>query len=583
MRKGSSSSAALVLAVICYWTTADAAWPEDPTCGTSMGGNGDYNTPECSRPILDPGFMAESRWEAGYGTCLTHDVLVRSRKPSGPMPPVLLLHGGNAGAPNFHSKDAHGHDVNPYDDIAEDLVYAGFVVIEPLLPAIAPGSKPYKDATTVAGIVECLAQMSTPPEFPGDPNACTGTGGTYPCRGDGRIAWSKNSKENLVIVGHSAGAIVGLYLPAMLRTAVKAVILIDPAKDEYLEQPPMLTMSGTNTPIVHIYPDWYGPYQNSQNMLFRLGAQNSCQGGICVGGQNPGVPCTTSFNSMTCGEGYCTDQMGCYGAADCPGGTCTGPAPTKGPWVPIGIRDYPGCDPDIGCHESTHCSALGTGIAYDFKNSYPPAARISHHAWCGPNTLDVYTAATCTKIMNACPEGQHCSPATYCNKNLGGAVNWRRHRSIDPNFSPEAPGYGARASWILRRYVRSYAACMGGQYGAEHQKWVTGMSRTLNDTGGASFCSDTSGVITPTCSAYTTENSCRVGNCLWNTGYDQGQVIRLHNGETVTEYTEPFGRYYGAEEGFNPATGSFVEKQERLGLTPNSPYYISCQSGPGQW
>ncbi len=578
MREATWSSKAFILAITCYAPAAYAAWPDDPFCG------GSYGPPECQQIFPFQGFLTEQRLEAGYAAaCPGNDIIIRFWARTGiKYSPALFLHGGGAGQASYHADDAHGHDVNPYDDIANDLAHAGFVVIEPLLPTIGPNSKPYYDAATVAGIVECVSQMATPPAFPGDPDGCTGGPGTnYPCLTDLGMAWKKNAKENLVIVGHSAGAIVGLYLPYMLKTAVKAMILIDPAKDAYLEQPPMLSMSGTTTPIIHIYPDWYGPFQNSQNLLFRLGAQSSCQGGICVGGPNPGMPCSTSYSSMACGEGYCTDQMGCYGAADCPGGTCTGPAPTKGPWVPIGVRDYPGCNPDQGCHESTHCSALGSAVAYGYQQSYPPSDRYAHHAWCGSGAYDPFTGTTCTKVTPNCPAGQFCSPTSFCNKNIGQASNWRRHRNI-PLTTPDAAGYGTRASSIFRRYVKSYAACMGGTFsGYMSQQWVTGWNRTLNDTGGADLCTDTNGVITPTCSAYTTQNACVVGNCLWNTGYDLGRVIRLHNGETVTEYTTTTGRYYGAEEGFNPATGSFVEKQERLGTTTASPNYISCQSGPG--
>ncbi len=568
---------------------AQAAWPSDPVCRESMGENGSYIPPECDAESFFVGYFSELRLDnpcqcTSGQACSSHGVTIHY--PTGffgtKFAPAVFLHGGGTGVPmgklTGHSDDGHGHSVNAYAEIARSLAHVGFVVIEPILPT-SQSTLPYGamsgDAYDAANLVQCVAQMTSSA-------TCTPSDGARPCLSKyglvDTIAWSPNNKENVVIVGHSAGAVASLYLPKIWGSAVKGVIMLDPAKHQYLEQPPTLTMAGTSTPIFHLYPDWYGPFQNDKNQLFKLGAPSSCRGGVCVGGPIAGSACSSSSSTTTCGSGgYCTDQMGCTGDGDCPGGSCTGPAPTNGPWVPIGIRDYPGCDPDKGCHESHHCSVLTSRPAYDFQTSPDGGA---HHAWCHS------AVPGCTKFgSNFCPYGKYCSPSTYCSRN--GAVNgghtWTRHRSLDAANAPDATGFGARSSSIYQRYVKAIGGCLGGALlgGAKVQPWVTGWARRLNDSGGAGgVCSDKDGQLTLPCSGYSTRSTCDLQACVWNVGFDTGKVIRINDGELVSEYTTTTARNYTAAEGWD-GSGKFVEREERLGSSPRDPYYISCESGPG--
>ncbi len=588
---------AVVMLSMTYASAALAAGTASPYCGENIGdGQGGYYPPECANaPFYEIGYQREFRVpkNTSVGGCPAHDVIVHM--PSGTSPPwspLVFLHGGGAGAPNGNAfagatVDTHGDSVNPYHEIAEGLASSGFVVIQPIL-GIGPGTMPWDDAANAADALQCIAERS-------DPKTCTGTSGTRPCLYSilNNVAWSANYKENIVVVGHSAGAVAGLYLPEKYMTAVKGMIMIDPAKDVYLRQPPMLTMVGTATPVVHFYPDFYGPLQNASNGLFRLGLNNSCVGGQCVGGATPGAPCSSSSTMNQCGTGFCTDQTGCSSTADCPGGTCSGPRPTQGPWVPIGIRDYPGCNPDTGCHESHHCTGMSslpatpTSYGFYYANEIVP----QHYPWCGAGV------AGCTKTGNGqCPAGTYCTATTYCSKNsaLNQGHTWTRHRSLPAN-APDPTGLyteaalGSRSSHVLQRYVQAYAACLGGKRNGNQkaQPWVTGQLRAMNDAGGTGgVCSNTDGVLTPACSAFTypgaTGGDCTAAGCLWNRRYDPaGPVIRINNGQTVTDYTSTTGRFYSAAEGFNPATGSFVERQERLGTSPSDPFYLSCSSGPG--
>ncbi len=594
------ATAAWLVAMGLGATAQAGEWPEDPRCLADMGYYGDYEPPECSPDAYYSGYQHVSERVANVCNCPANDPgcpvvdvdlhYLDAYNSDPRWAPALILHGGGG---RDHAKDAHGHAVSV---TGYNLVYSGFLEIHPYLPTGIPGSgsTPWSDAAAAARAVECVAErtVGTKPGVPG----CS-TAGKLPCLSSfivNRIAWGPASKENLVVVGHSAGGVAALYLPTYLGTTVKAIIMLDPAKQEYTVMPPMLMMANKPGIVVHLYPDFYGPLQNSANQLFRLGGTNTCVGGgQCIGGPNHGATCYAM--STICGTGptagFCTDGMGCSSAADCPGGSCTGPAPTDGAWVPIGIRDYPGCNPDQGCHESTHCSALTTGVAYSQETLSEPT-RSTHHAWCAG---DVGCGKTNNSAgVNYCPPGKYCSPQTFCNRNpnFNGGATWKNHRWKDVNNPDVYPTtYTASATRIFARYKKVYAACMGGIRGASAQSWVNGYSRQMNDygEGDEGYCTAMDGTYNPTCEIYSgglNANPCIQAGCRFNLGYDMGKVIRINNGEVASRdsaagYESTSGRYYTAAEGWNATTGSFVERQERLSSTPGTPNYIGCTSGPG--
>ncbi len=571
----------LVLGFVGFASTAGATWPSDPLCMKNYpnsrldrAGYSTYQPPECSPEAYISGAThMEVRYDdvcncaaSGDATCKT--VKVDFIYPVGlndaKWAPAVLMHGGGGMA---HSADAHGHAVAPHYEIAQSLVYAGFAVVAPVLN-ITSSSKPYTDATLAHAGLECLLKRTTSSEC--------GPDKSVPCaNGDilDRIAWSAASKENVVVLGHSAGAVAGLYLASYLGTAVQGVVMLDPAKQEYLEMPPMLMMANRPTHIVHLYPDYYGPLKNASNQLFRLGGTGTCNTGYCAG---TSTPCSSA---AACGTGgFCTQSMGCNSDADCgvgaPAGTCGGPAPTLGAWVPIGIKDYGTCDPDAGCHESHHCTAVTRWTAYDY---YPDR---SHATYCGSGL------ANCTNHAR-CPANTYCSPQNICSTNPdinNSGQTWKHHRSLGADY--DAFGYGARSSNLYMRYAKVYAACAGGIRGGSYQTWVNGWARRLNNDGlgGEGVCSDAAGVVTALCDPFDRNDDpvgCTAAGCIWSQGYDDFKVIRVNNAETVTEYTTTQGRYYTAFEGYNSATGSFIERQERLSSTPGDVNYIGCVSGPG--
>ncbi len=506
--------------------------------------------------------------------------------------PVVLVHGGGVGTAY---KDLHPeeHPINPYQDLARQLVFKGFVVIQPIDPNIGPGTtgNPYDEhrcggspsgalctsSTSCSGGAMCTLIKGTAHRIMdgvtcmtkrldgtlnslGVPRCAYEPGG---CISDlmNKVAWNDANRENIIYIGHSAGGIAGLYAPAAYGSALKGLILMDPAKDALTGHPP--TSIATATPVVHLYPDWYGPMAMSEkNTTIQLG---------------------TSSTAIT------------------------------GPWVPIGVRDFPGCNPNTGCHEANHCNGLGntrsylnfgyqdsheswhgSGLTYCSGSSYYSGyiCQGSMTSWC-TSTGGSCLAPTSGRYTAWCPAGQGCAQAQKC---LGGptkpaGATWSFHRS---------GGSGTTAGKVMTRYVLAYAGCLGGISGAKWQPWVTGRQRDLDDSGLPAPDGDTTACVTgtrsgsTTCSAFTTYSSCTLAGCYWMRGAD-GQIIRKNNGQTgITEYgpgsvTDPrygYGPRTGVPDqpswpGWNPTTGAFNEVSERLGTTPSSTNYISCQSGPG--
>ncbi len=496
--------------------------------------------------------------------------------------PVVLAHGGGV-APAY--KDIHpaGHGTNPYQNLAWQLVFKGMIVIQPIDPNLGPNGNPFDEQRcggTAGGAVctsnaDCVSPATCQVYVKGiahrlvDAITCVtrrfdGTIGptgaprcsTEPqgCVNDlvNKVAWTEANRESLVFIGHSAGGIAGLYFPAMYGSALKGLLLIDPAKDSLTANPP--ASISTNTPVVHFYPDWYGPMAKSEpNTTIQLG---------------------TASSTIT------------------------------GPWVPIGIRDYPGCNPDTGCHEANHCSGLGNHNAYLYHSG-------EHAPWCGSGfqycaggSYDGLACPTgycpggtctlCTKVDPTCPSGTTCGQHAKCIKGptKPTAATWTLHRNPG--------GEGTTASSILRRYVLAYAGCLGGFSGAKWQPWVTGRQRDLDDSGAVApdgdttACLDSSAAPSMACSMYSTWSSCTLNGCYWSRGTD-GAVIRKNNGQLgISAYgpgTSSDPRYgYGpttavinqpAWPGWNPVTGAFDEVSERLDTTPGGAKYIACQSGPG--
>ncbi len=439
--------------------------------------------------------------------------------PGVQLQPIIFQHGGGT-ANSFcdkHTNDStwpydcgpEFHYANPYAEIGNLLAHKGAVVMFPILP-IGPGTKPWDDGQMMMQAITCLGTKTSP---------ITGTGGCgelgngepdcIPGGLAGHVAWSTTNKQNLVIVGHSAGGVAGLYVPKQLGHAIKGIILVDAEKADYLEQPP--SGLATGTPIIHIYPDWYGPRNNGSNLLFNL------------------------YNSTT------------------------------GAYVPIGVREGPSCNPDTGCHRSHHCNSLGD--SYSWVGGFNVAG---HENFC---------SGSCSTTYNGQPYTMKTPPSGSCP---GGAASCGRDKVCrnGPTKPPTHTWSWGDAHMFTQRYVVAYATCLGGAFGAEYQSWVNGKDRELDDLGtNQGICVRWDGQqIGLPCSQYTLKSTCLTDSfCRWAQGED-GQAIRVNNGQLVTEYAHDQYRYYTAAEGYNSSNGDFTERTERLGVNG-----IRCQSGYGSF
>ncbi len=526
--------------------------------------------------------------------------------------PIVFQHGGGVG-PSFCDKHSGpgllppyncgaGHPTNPYGEIGDYLAQKGAVVMFPILN-LGPGTVPYTDSGRMLEAVTCLGKRTN--QIPGE-GTCNG----LTCITDlvNKVAWSINNKQNITFLGHSAGAMAGLYLPQRLGSSLKAMILLDPSKPDYSATAPS-GLASYATHVVHIYPDWYGPLQNSSNQLFRLGLSNTCQGGRCEGGSNPGALCGPT--SPCAGGGYCTDGMGCSSNAMCGTtwtGTCTGPAPVAGAWVPLGLREIGTCKPNEGCHVAQHCTAMSG--EYSWLTGYEVNG---HRNFCNPNRPGNNCAGLATPPANApCSlefnmstgvweQPVECSRDSSCRKgptnNL--AQNWQR----------------ASAYHTIRRYIIAYAACMGGTHGTYYQSWVDGKDRQFDDAGlYQTECTRYDGQPDAGCAVNTSRSSCNANTqCKWAEN-ECGKAIRVNNGVAATEYNADAGRYYMAGTsgqgynttgvcqggayngqacssdaacgvGINCTAGDFIERQERLGPpgSATDPRTIRCQAGFGSF
>ncbi len=602
----------------CTWEVnfgAHTAFPN--VCGTPMTWDGANWKGVCvenndGTPCITDMECYDSM--SGIGWC-DNAVRVELSYPTEPNPgvtyaPAVFMHGGGtdpgyrdiheqAYSPDKNPNDYPSHPINPYQGIVRRLVAKGMVVIQPIFPSQAA---PQIMAKKAAKAVNCMMERL-------DSTTC---GADRPCFVNlvDRVGWKFADKSHIVYIGHSSAGVASLYVPAELGYALRGIIMIDPAKDDgWVSNPP--TAVHTDTPVVHFYPDYYGPLAKvaTPNSLLNLG---------------------------------------------------THPALT-GPWVPIGIRDYPGCNPDTGCHEAHHCTSLGNDMTHETASNTHGLCG----AYCGsgvkfcsesaptyvglPCTTDANcggvagSCITCTKTISpACPAGTVCSQAHKCRNNTAlkpaGHV-WKHHRT---------DGVGATSTTILARYVISWAGCLGAIKGDKLQPWVTGRQRDFDDLGFGGEPSDPlactkNGIPDSFCAQWTNKPFCEVSGCFWAKNAERvcnggtnvnlpcsgdpdcpgavcgvqrcfggtnwgapctssancpggsckgtGSVIRLHSSEVRRDYTtsDPTQRWMASPQTevpweFNVAgPGSFKERQERINWFEGQPQFIKCQSGPATW
>ncbi len=563
-------SATVVLVALLGSGAAWAFGTDDPTCADYEYYYGAH-PPECDYQSY---MVTQQRYvdvcggtpsPMGEGLpAIDVEVAMPDLSMTGRFTPVLFLHGGGvAGA--FNDIHGAGHDVNPYQNIVRKLVFKGLVVIMPIDPNIGPGYYPYdigSGSTLSHGTAwraiqafQCLAKRL-------DVGNSLAPG---PCQADGdcltgdplanRLAWNQANKENVVVVGHSFGGVTGLYIPQYYDYALKGLVLIDPAKDIGTGSYPSAVEAGT--PVVHFYPDWYGPFaKNEPNPIFAISS-----------------------------------------------------TAVSGPWVPIGIRDYPGgpectrgmpcyCDPDAGCHESHHCSSFSNTLSYSEYNFY----NSSHGSWCTPTTAScvggTYDGALCTGPSGVSCTGGECVDCPYAKEISvpdlappdgcrAGTVCGQLTKCLNGNSKPAGAtwkaywhGSGASAATVLERYVVAYTACLGGLQGAGLQSYVNGKQRQYDDAGVGGGPED---MFACSCPVYTDKPACLWAGCHWAQAMD-GKIIRINNGQFVSEYAAAgtSNPRFGYSNGVTfDSNGDFTERTERLSASSSSPYNIACQSGPG--
>ncbi len=461
--------------------------------------------------------------------------------PDDKFTPVILIHGGGV-APGHRDVDVpQSHWTNPYWNLSSNLLIAARVaVFQPILPNLQ--NKPSLDAAMdITAAVKCLADRT-------DANCTTG------CLSElvGRVKWGTNDYTNTVYVAHSAGGVAGLYIPELLQSGLAGLILIDPAKDGVLTPPSNMYMTA---PLIHLYPDWQGPFNNATNNLFDLGS--------------------ASFFT--------------------------------GPWVPIGLRDYTegaSCDPDANCHPSNHCTALSDTTWFN-----SPPGDLSHAAYCANNNT---TSACTSQANNRCAGDPSCISSNWPSDNLGycstsgGYCGQRtkctRNGAVNPGWLNFSPTGTVTSRSMLHRYVVAYAGCLAGVGGGKMQSWVNGRHRYFDDVGGSGAECTSNGYPNAACAVHTTGEACTQAGCLWATAMN-GSVIRINNGQGVTEYDPHSARFYTSGQGYsstgtcqggtrngqscvsdafcgggsNCTAGDFTERSERLGLAAGAANTINCQ------
>ncbi len=489
--------------------------------------------------------------------------------------PVQIVAGDTLGVAAFkHGGGAHtyywdnhgraiGHPMNPYDQITASLVNKGLVVVH-VISALHTVD-PWVAADHVVEGLGCFRRATTSGQ------CITSGSGTPLCFNDllDRVNWGGAGMSNLTYIGWSSGGIAGIYLPEKLRTNIRMYIFIDPAKHEWMSMIPMSMY--TNAPLIHLYPDYYGPYNQALNNTFLL------------------------RNTLS------------------------------GAWVPIGMRDYdmPGatdCNPDDfdgnpatdnGCHHSTHITAI------DGYWSADPSGPSAHQALCdddGPAPTDS-SGIVCSSRRECGTSGTWCEVI----KSLTTEGGIRAIQAPNATWSMEPRG----SLEVLSRYVTAYAACLGAEDAGYFQPWVNGYKRSQDD-GIACFGGTTSyPVPSPSCAAHASSSACTGAGCVWaGWGINAGRAeclrdaytpfreptcssyttsascfsnpactwapttrpaIRLNNGQVVTDYPHNNNRDYMTEpvasggSAYNTTTGAFTEQTERLDAT----YPITCASGIG--
>ncbi len=468
----------------------------------------------------------------------------------GCLKPVILAHGGGA---NFGYHDQHypgaNHYTNPYQDMVRTVALAGgAVVFQPILP-ITSGKTAFDTSLDLLWATQCVMAMTQANCV----NNCISHLVDH-------VDWSAADMEDMTIIGHSAGGVASLYVPKQVVNGLAGIVLIDPARFGTQLVPANVTSAA---PIVHIYPDFYGPLKDVENNLFNLGNQ-------------------AVFSNFT------------------------------GPWVPFGLRDYdnnnPSCDPDAGCHRAYHCTGFSNAGAYNVGFYSGDSQFCANNLSC-PEQLDNKESTDPSTSAANFPTGGFCPPDTYC----GQLTKCTRNSGVNPGWADWSWGTGgANSKTILARYVGAYSACMSGFGGGRMQSWVSGAGRACDDTGlaGGGACAlagtgkcmykDTNGVTysspcntipdsvtcaaneqlgcvwltgvctlngqaSASCGSFTDSWTCKQNEatgCMWTAPMDD-TVVRINNGQTVTEYTTLTNRWYTQNQGWNAQTGAFVERNER--------------------
>ncbi len=538
------------------------------------GGTSNAQTPECSdSPGYGDGTNLGVLQDFIYDACGTTssgpggnpkvDFVVTYPDPvyysgSKKFPLVVLQHGGGL-ADTFYDKHSldtspGSHRVSPYEELSMTLAHKGAVVITAGFNESS--SVPYDSANTLAAAIGCFNDRV-------NSKVCT-TSTVEPCFSP---LMDKVSAE-MTFVGHSSGGVIGLYLPEHYKSGIRGIIMLDPAKGSWLNQAPK-TLASAKIPIVHMYPDFYGPARDANNGLFRLGFPKTCSGGTYAG-------------------------YGCRTNNDCGTGSCSiNTPPFAGPWIPLGIRELPtgagGPNPNTGHHEVHHCMGMSNAGAFNY---FPPG----HEAFCN-------TSMSCTKPSIDCGGQQYCGPQRRCIVGIKNAI-----------WNLTGADLQTGASYITRRYVAAYSACFGADYGHYYQSWVNGMDRNYDDAGDGRLCTK-NGYVNSTCGAHTDWSTCATdtaNECLWANAQDKycvggsaagslcyeastglqfvctggycsglGKMIRINNGQTsISDYGLPISgdsRYYTTlMSNYSSSTGRFDEQTERLGTTQGAAYAPAC-------
>ncbi len=443
--------------------------------------------------------------------------------------PVVLTHGGGVD-PSYWGNNhiTASRPLNPYQDLAYNLALgAGMVVVQPVIPDLA-GKTPQDSGKIITLALACIGAMTTTGQ-------CGGAGQPM-CFNDllDHVSWGATIREHVILMGHSAGGAASLNAVAELAGSVRALIMLDPAK--LMATATLTTDALGSVPVVDLYPDWYGPARYSNN---------------------------TSL--MTIGS------SGWH----------------SGPWLPMGMRDYPTCNPNTGCHDSFHTSMMSNAPSY--YSAWPDEWE---NAWCAPGA----TCGDSSRVVSQCPSprhpgGQYCGPMEYHSEKV------RQDWGIsDQWMSYNYQNIGAS----FKRYAAAFASCFGGKNGRNSQSWVNGYNRYYDDSNASGgTCVNRLGSTSSACMFYSI-STCNAAGCMWAANMDGGKLIRINNGQTnINEYYHHANREFSkgsTYQGYNKicvggthngqtcssqadcsggyCAGRFNEFSEVWGGT------INCQSGP---